>query len=166
MKTSAKTILSILSLAFFFIIAVASSHKNASFKDAQQWIPQDFNPNNTTLLIEKNPMSKRVNEKMIEWLQKNYPYRFEIVDDGVIENKISSNYSDGKAYPFGVIWEIKSVPVTTTMNGQTHFETEYDLYGRFVDRSVKKVYPTTSRSSYLRGEGYIPFFNSVVQQYK
>ena len=89
MTTRTKTGLSILSLTFFFIIAVASSHKDASFKDAQQWIPPDFNPSNTTLLIEEHPMSKKGNEKMIEWLDKNYPYHYEIVRQGVLENKIS-----------------------------------------------------------------------------
>jgi hypothetical protein len=163
--TRTKTCLSILSLAFFFIIAVASSHKDASFKDAEKWIPPDFNPGNTTLLVEEHPMSKKANEKMIEWLEKNYPYHYEIVGQGVIEKKISGNYSDAKKYQFGVVWKLKSTPVTTTMNGRTYFETEWEMWGNFIDRSTGKIYPTTGKSNYYRGDGYIPFFNSIVKQY-
>jgi hypothetical protein len=166
MTTRTKNGLSILSLTFFFIIAVASSHKNAAFKDVDNWIPQDFNPTNNVLLIETHPVNNKQNERMIEWLEKNYPYRYEVVNKGVIENKISEKYSDTKTYPFGVEWELLGHRVTTQLNGQTHFETEWDLYGNFIDRSSNKVYKSTRKNNVYGQTAYIQFFNSVLGKFK
>src|SRR5436309_9506300 len=100
MTTRIKNCLSILTLTFFFIIAIASSHKNGTFTDAPNWTPKDFNPNNTVLLIQRHPINDKQNERMIGYLEKNYPYRYEVVDKSVIQNK-TGKYSDTKMYQFG-----------------------------------------------------------------
>src|SRR4051812_11928484 len=135
MTTRAKNGLSILCLMFFFIVAVASSHKDATFKDADNWIPSDFNPNKNVLLIQKHPVNNKQNERMIEWLEKNYPYRYELVDVPDLKCK-SGKYADSKTYPFAVEWNLHASQATHFgPNGQSSSSTQYDLCGNFIDRS-------------------------------
>jgi hypothetical protein len=160
MTTRIKNCLSILSLTVFFIIAAASSHKNATFKDADNWIPKDFNPNNTVLLIQTHPVNEKQNERMIEWLEKNYPYRYEIADKSAIQNT-TGKYSDTKTYPFAVLWNLKSAQRSHVgANGQPSFSTEWDLYGNFIDRSTNKVYPSTRKIMYM---GKLPISNFSIR---
>lgn len=166
MTALTKNCLSILTFIVFFVIALSSSPKNGAFKDAQTWIPRDFNPNNTILLIQTHPENKKQNEKMIEYLKKNYPYRYEVVEKSVIESK-SDKYSDTKIYQFGVLWDIKYTQrARTDPTGKVSYATELDLYGNFIDRSTSKIYPTTDRGNVYGRTGYIPFFNSIKEQFK
>jgi hypothetical protein len=166
MTTRAKNGLSILCLIFFFIVAFASSHKDATFKDADNWIPQDFNPNKYVLLIQEHPANKKQNERMIEWLEKNYTYRYEVVDAADLKSK-NGKYADSKTYQFAVVWDFKaSQALHNNPNGQPSWSTVYNLYGSFIDRTNDKIYPATRKSNTYGQTAYIQFFNSVVQKFK
>jgi len=167
MKTRTKNYLSILTLLTFFVLGIASHPaKNATFSDAANWIPSDFNPNNDILLIETHPVSAHQNERMIDFLEKNYAYRYEVIDRNMIQDK-TGKYSDTKTYPFGVLWDLKSTQITRMDDkGKMSFSTNYDLYGQFIDRSTNKVYPKTTRVNNYGQVGYEPFFNSITKQVK
>ena len=150
----------------FSLLAWPVILKKGTFSDAASWIPADFNPNNTILLIETHPRNTNQNTKMIDWLEKNYPYQYEVVDRSVIQNK-TGKYSDTKIYQFGVLWEFKMTQVTKTDNkGKMSFSTNYDLFGNFIDRSTNKTYPTTNKRNVYGQDGYMPFFHSILNKFK
>ena len=167
MKTRTKHFVSIVTLIVFFVLGVASHPaKNSTYSDAANWIPADFNPNDGILLIEIHPRNTSQNEKMTEFLAQNYPYKYEVVDRGMIQGK-PDKYADTKVYRFGVLWDFKmSQHNNIDANGKMSFQTDYDLYGQFIDRSTNKVYPRTTKANHYGQTGYEPFFNSVIQHFK
>lgn len=54
-----------------------------TFSDSKNWIPTDFNPKNDILLIEEYP-DNTINEKMVNYLKKNYRGNYEIVSKEMI----------------------------------------------------------------------------------
>jgi hypothetical protein len=161
MKTPAKINLSIIVLLLFFIIGVASCSTKKAFSDAENWIPPGFNPNNGVLLISSHPHNKEMrNKKMINWLQKNYPYPYEIGEKKEI-------YGDNEKYPFVVIWRVNELNVSAqNSNGTNSTTNHYELYGQFQDRSTGKVYPITSNRNKYGYFGYQPFFNSIIEHFR
>lgn len=165
MTTQTKILLSIFTMGVFFTIAIASSASHKTYKDAENWIPPGFNPNSGTLLIETHPLKTKQNDRMIEFLQKNYPYPYEVVDSNAINSK-EGKYADTKKYPFAVIWKGKTSWVASPNGGTGRDMPEYNMYGNFVDRTTGKVYPTTKKINNYGQIGYVPFFNSITQHFK
>lgn len=85
----------------------AGSKNSAKLFDREAWIPADFNPENTVLLIEKrtyiNKKGKdefaKENEVLDEIMKKNYPYPYEFV-----LNANGEKYSDKNKYPYMISW--------------------------------------------------------------
>ena len=92
----------ILLFATFLAPITSCSYKSASFSDAEKWIPMDFNPSSSVLLVEEHRASNKENSKMLEWLQKNYPYPYEVVDTTLI-NSTNGKYADTKKYRFAEV---------------------------------------------------------------
>lgn len=167
MQTKTKTYLSILTLAVFFIMGIASSPAHKVFSDADNWIPSDFKPDHGTLLIETHPVNSKQNDRMLDFLQKNYPYPYEVVNKDAIESK-TGKYADTKKYPFAVMWNDKG-SINTTLNTSTGTYSnmpQYDLFGNFVDRNTGKTYPATKKINNYGQVGYVPFFNSITKKFK
>jgi hypothetical protein len=165
MTTNTKTTLSVFTMALFFMMAIASSASHKTFKDADNWMPQDFNPNKGTLLVETHPVNRKQNDRMLEFLQKNYPYPYEVADSNAINSK-EGKYADTKKYPFAVTWKVKKSWQASPIGGTGRDMPVYDLYGNFVDRTTGKVYPTTKKINNYGQIGYIPFFNSITGHFK
>lgn len=165
MTKRTKTNASILTLAIFFIIGVASSgSKMNTFSDAELWIPPAYKPDNGVLLIQTHPHKKEVfNKTMVKWLQKNYPYPYEVADLKEIENK-EGKYADTKKYQYGILWRY-SKPYLYSPGGNSASVYVSDLYGHFVDRSTGNAFPETKKYKYI-SSGYEPFFNSIVKRFK
>ena len=165
-KTIGKFVCSFILFVTFFAPISSCNFKGATFSDAANWIPSDFNPNNSVLLVETHPYNKKQNANMVEFLEKNYPYKYEVVDSNAIKD-ISGKYADTKKYQFAVRWEFKGVWRTRTgANGMPSQDREYDLYGNFVDRLKGKTYPTTQNRNVAGVSGYKPFFQSVTKKFK
>lgn len=166
MTAKTKTKLSIFTMVLFFIMGVASTASHQTFSDVDKFIPPDFNPDKGILLIQIQPFSRRQNDRMLEFLQKNYPHPYEVVDSSEINNK-SGKYADTERYPFAVLWrESESINHSQNSNGTSSNMTEYDLCGHFVDRSTSKVYPETKKRDTYDQYGYEPFFNSIIKRFK
>ena len=132
-----------------------------TFSDAASWIPEDFNPKNGILLIETYPATEKFNKDMQDFLAKNYPGRYEIVDKDAIYKK-KGKYADTKLYHFAFHWGAKSrfdkynTPSINYSNPN----------GSFYDRSLNKEYPTTRKINNYGRSSYLPFLNSIVQHFK
>lgn len=153
-------------LAIFIFFAIASGvPKNASYSDAAEWIPKDFNPTSTTLLIEKHPLKTKQNDRMIKYLQDHYPYPFEVVSKDDINNK-NGKYADLKKYRFALLWRPSVHTYTTFSNGVSSEHRAWDMFGNFIDRSTNKSYPSTSGRNIYGDVGYKPVINSIIKLFK
>lgn len=166
MNPTVKSIFTLMSFAFFLALGIASSPSAKTYSDADRWIPPSFAPGKSVLLIQTHPVSGKQNDRMIEYLQKNYPYSFEVVDTKDIESK-TGKYADTKKYPFVVLWNLKQSTIREIKsNGMISERPAFDLYGHFVERSNGNVYAETKNSNVYGQVGYKPFFNSIVKRYK
>lgn len=148
----------------FFIFLIAGitffncNVSNKSFKNGDKWIPDNFDPKTTTLLIEIVPL-RGYNEKMISFLGKKYPYRYVVVSKQDINNK-KGKYSDTKAYPFALLWTTNS-RMSTAYNGMN-----IDLDGYFLDRVKNYSYSPSKKTLNYGGKGFAPIINTIVNKYK
>ena len=151
-----KIVLYSLSLLFFFTSFKAfHASENLGKKD---WIPEDFNPKNVTLLIEKHPINDRWNKGMVKWLEEEYPWKFEIASIEDISD--NSKYQDKKTYQFAMLWSDRA-----SRQIGSHI-TYHDLEGHFLDRSIDKEYP---KSGYAMNRGmsaYKKIFSVLIKKIK
>jgi hypothetical protein len=154
-----KIVASIIALCIFFALGIACSPKNMSYSDFDKWIPNDFDPNNCILLIQKHPLNDKQNKRMEAFLEKNYPYRYEVVDAGLIYGGLGK-YIDRSLYKYSISWKFESnySAASKQMN--------YDLYGYFIDLNTKKKSNTTKRINNFGQVGYVPFMNSIIKKFK
>jgi len=128
------------------------------------WKPQEFDPKNGILLIEKVKSRKNKEQKKIEaYLEKNYPYKYEFFDNGTTIEKIEmiQKYNDKHSYRFVLrsTFEVKifedhtsqsSRRSTEKLTGQVYLSQpshidSYDFY--FTDRINNKKYSKSGISS-------------------
>ena len=165
-----KNLASIFAVLFFITLAIASSPKNGSYSDAAKWIPKDFNPKNSVLLIEEHILNAKQNEKMIQYLSEKYPYGYEIVDRKTIVTP-SGKYADTKKFRFGILWNGAQSTRQRTENGgqnngKIYTSFQWDMYGSFIDRKTTTKYPTTNKINNYGQSGYCPVINSIVKYFK
>jgi len=139
--------------------------QNWTFKDYEKLVPPDFNPKKDFLLIETFPVNAKSNERMKEWLQKNYPGAFAVVDVNLIQGK-DNQYSDLSKYRFAFVWDGWSVVESHYTNGNSFVYKHRDPMGHMLDRSTNTNYPTTKKYNNYGDYAYIPFFNSIMKNYK
>src|SRR6478736_8899411 len=97
---------SILPLTFFvsvFILVTSCSMSHKTYSDWDKWIPKDFDPQTTTLLVMEHPYNKKQNRHMVEYLQKYYPYPYEVVTEAQLLST-TGKYADYSKYRFGIRW--------------------------------------------------------------
>ena len=54
------------------ILITAFTTSTHPFANKEKWLPEGFNPNKTTLLIQENPGEEKENDKMIDFIAKEY----------------------------------------------------------------------------------------------
>jgi hypothetical protein len=121
-------------------------------------VPPDFNPKKDFLLIETFPVSAKSNEKMKQWLEKNYLGAFAVVDKSIINGK-NNQYSDTSKYKYAFIWGSRN----RTTRGNFIYS---DPNGNFINRTTNTEYPTTKKYNNYGDQAYITFFNSIMKNYK
>lgn len=166
MTKNTKTKVSVLALVIFFIVGVASSSSTKNtFSDAGNFLPPAFKPDNGVLLIQFHPDKKeKMNTEMINWLEKNYPYPYELADSSLIKSK-EGKYADTKKYRYGILWRY-TTPYATYGTATRASVYRSDLYGHFIDRSTGTIFPETKKINNYSGIGYQPFINSIVKRFK
>ncbi len=153
---------SIVCLVLFSVMAVSSVGKKATYNKSELWLPPEFDPQNVTLLIEKHPLSKKQNRKMIKFLKDAYPYNFEVLSKEEIDAKTGA-FSDSKKYPWAVLWVERS---TDSYNASGNRTGGYNLAGYFLDRNTGKGYNSSPRVNNYGQKAYRPFFNAITKKYK
>jgi hypothetical protein len=122
------------------------------------WIPENFNPKSTTLLIMTHPLGDKQNERMIKYLDENYPFKYEIIAFRKNpETALDKKYDDLTKYPFLICWNV----VTTNSGGNWGGDT----FTNFYDRKEKKTYPQYRKSLNYGQIAYRPFFKELSKRY-
>jgi len=162
----ARHCLSLGSLVTFFLLALASSPSKNIYSDADNWIPESFDPEHTTLLIATHPINEKQNSRMIKFLEDTYPFAFEVVSEEVIKAN-ADKYSDVKKYRFGLLWrESATSSVGMDATGRPSTNRAWDMFGYFIDRSTGKTYSSTQKRNVYGQIGYKPVVNSIVKKFK
>lgn len=158
MTSKTKQLSTIAAFLSFFLLALASSSKNSVIR-SDSWIPKDFDPKGTVLLVATHPRNKNQNEKMIKYIEKHYAYPFEVVDEDVIR-RLEGKYADAHKYRYGFIWKVSTHTFTTADGKQNG---AWDMYGYFTDRLKDMFYSQTPKWGQ---DGYMPVFNSLEKYIK
>ena len=161
-----KPLLSALSIVLFFIIALASNPSKKTFKNSSSWIPKDFNPNKTILLVEKFAISGRAEQNMEDYMNQKYPYKFEFVDIQTIKNK-EGKYADTKLYRYALVISSHTSTMTKAQGAVTSgglTTTWFDF--NFYDRDLNKSYPPTRRPSSYASTTFKPVINTIVKHFE
>jgi len=152
------------------LIALSSCNiSNRSYSDAAKWVPSDFEPSKSALLVEHYPGKDKWNTSMKNFLDKKYPGKYEIVNKEDIL-AINGKYSDTKVYKYAVLWGTIGGTSYTSFSGggsTTNFSSpKIDYSGHFLDRATGKEYPVTKKYNNYGWQGFVPFFNSVIKHSK
>ena len=152
---------SLLILVFFTSFKSANSFENYSGKD---WIPEDFNPRNGTLLIQIHPYSEKYNEGMIKFLKEEYPWKFEVVAVG---DALGDKYEDKKTYPFMIQWTdiITNVQHNNLTNDLANHSYQ-DMEGHFLDLATYKRYPDSGYGINRGQTTYKKIISVLVKKFK
>lgn len=136
----------ILTIIFFSIGLLSSSAISAQVDtdttklETERWRPIEFRPDSGILLIQK-PWHKRDKKEIEEFLDKKYPYKYELVALNDLDN--IPKYSDKKIYRFILLmvggYKAKRVGNEYSMRATV----EYD----FTDRLMEKDYFHTRTAS-------------------
>lgn len=157
-------------LLFLLFFVTACSVNNKYFSDGKNWIPADFDPAKSMLLVERYPGKEKWNASVQEFLDKKYQGKYEIVSKEDIL-AINGKYSDTKVYKYAVLWGIVGSTSNSTFTGGPSVDYMYtnrkvDFYGHFLERATGKEYPVTKKYNNYGWKGYVPFFNSVIKYSK
>jgi hypothetical protein len=133
----------ILTLAIITAFTIPTSH----FVNKEKWIPEGFDPNKGTLLIEEHPSAKE-SDRMAEFIDKEYTWSYEIVSaDKMQTNK---KYKNRKQYKYALMWaDSSSNSIDPTSTFRYH-----DLDGYFVDLSTGTQYPKSGYGYTYGANGY------------
>jgi hypothetical protein len=143
-----KTLIStILAMGVFTLGFIAS----ANAQKLPKWLPQDFDPKNGILLIEKAPSYVPGQKKIEKYMEENYPYKYEFVTIGLVGDSKESTIFDAEKYADKNVYRFIMVNSSTVIKGiprsdghQTQGST-FDY--SFIDRLNNKAYPATGSST-------------------
>ncbi len=159
-----KKILTPLAALLFFAGMTGCNTSKMTFGNGDKWIPADFDPSKTTLLIEAR--SKKVTADMEEYMQKHYPYRYEIVTLGDIKT-VGGRFADTEQYRYALVWSsVSSTRTSYSSNGmaRTSTVTAFDL--NFLDRSSSTNHPKTNKASSFAISTFKPVINTIVKKFQ
>lgn len=152
MKTSSKILLLIVSV----LITSYSFGGPHSSKDKESWIPADFDPRKTTLLVAKfewhiPEKAVKRNEEMDEEMKKSYPYPYEFATSSEIRK--DSKYQDKDKYRYALMWTQASQGTAHGSAGQpiASASTSNPIFHFYIyDRKLDKSYPQNPKfNSYI-----------------
>jgi hypothetical protein len=164
-------------LLFVFLVTGCFPSKNKAsekeFKNGDVWIPPGFSVKNGVLLVQLlnedvvnsgwRTKFKKWNNEMREYMQQNYPHKYEFVSTDDIEYK-GKKYSDYQKYPYGLLISNGSYTYTGGAAGSgpnnSNTKTVYDYY--FIERATGKKYPVTKKYSSNPVMTFMPVINTIL----
>ena len=166
MSAIKKNLFSAFTIILFVIIGIASNSSKKVFKNEENWIPEDFDPAKTTLLVQEFTVSDKAQGQMEDYMAEKYPYKYEFVSRSQIFNQ-EGKYANTQLYKYALV--ISSGTSTTTKSGGASTSggltvTSYDF--NFFDRSAVKHYPKTRRASSYAITTFKPVINTIVKKFE
>src|SRR5436305_202721 len=158
-------VLSFLTVMVFCVIALASNTSKQTFKNSDKWIPSDFDPSKTTLLIETFNISSKGQQKMEDHMAEKYPYKYEFTAQKDIKDT-TGKYADTKKYRFALLYSSNTAHFTKAEGASTNgglTVTGFDYH--FYDRETRENYPATNRASGYAIETFRPVINTIVEKF-
>jgi hypothetical protein len=149
-------------LSGYLLVGGCNSSK-MTFGNGDKWIPADFVPAKTVLLVEKYTLSNKVEEKIEAYMNENYPYKYEFVGLDDIKNRSGGKYANTKLYKYAlVIYATRSTYTYTDRS--TVVTAGYDYY--FYDREISKNYRETGKASTWILVTFKPIINTIVKKFE
>jgi hypothetical protein len=156
-----KTNLSLLTLVFFFLMAIASSGvSKMTFSKSDGQIPPDFGYKSDTLLIIKTTGFGDYNKYVREAFEKNYTGAYKIIKDKELKDYPTEKYR----FTFELVIELSSPQMVMTSNGGWTTSRSRTTKCITSDRKTGKSYSTASTAFYGKLlSAYIPALNKELK---
>jgi hypothetical protein len=148
----------------FTILFCGCNTSKMTFSNGDKWIPADYNPNTTVLLVQTFGVSAKAQEKIENYMAETYPYKYEFVGLKTINEK-SGKYADIKKYKFAIVYSshtTTSRDIQTGKSGPTVTGFDYN----FIDRETGKEYPPTKKSASYAIMTFKPMINTLVKHFE
>ncbi|MBP6430449.1 MAG: hypothetical protein KA319_01680 [Ferruginibacter sp.] len=162
-----KNILKLTGILILFTILLAGCNPSKmTFGNSEKWIPQDFDPSKTILLVEKFKVSDKAEQKMEDYMSENYGNKYEFVDLSVIKNR-EGKYANTKLYKYALVISSHTNTITKAEGASTSGGlrvTGFDF--NFYDRELDKNYPPTKRASSYAITTFKPVINTIVKKFE
>lgn len=159
-------LLFILFLILFSGLITSCNPSKKTFGNSEKWIPQDFNPSKTILLVEKFKVSDKAEQKMEDYMSETYGNKYEFVDLSVIKNR-DGKYANTKLYKYALVISSHTNTITKAEGASTSGGlrvTGFDF--NFYDRELDKNYPPTKRASSYAIMTFKPVINTIVKKFE
>ncbi len=142
----------------FTILFCGCNTSKMTFSNGDKWIPADYDPYTTVLLVETFEVSARAQKKIENYMALTYPYKYEFVRLKTINEK-SGEYADIKKYKFAIVY---SSQTTVKISGPTFTSFDYN----FIDREKGNEYPPTKKASGYAIMTFKPMINTLVKHFE
>jgi hypothetical protein len=134
-----------------------------TFDNKRGWLPDDFEPKSTILLVEEDRWSKKQTQLMEDYMKKKYPYKYEFASYEAIHSK-EDKYADTKLYKYALVIFENSASQTQPTGMVVNAPAGYDF--NFYNRDLDKDYPSTRKASGSAILTFEPVINTIVKKYK
>lgn len=125
-------------LATIFLFSACSNVKSFESND-NDWLPSDFDPTSTVLVIQKVEWPKRQQAIIEEFMKEKYPFKYDFRKSANIDEE----YPDTATHRFVLLYSANThtpAPGSKTVLGYDNRLTITMFDFHFYDRSKKKAY--------------------------
>lgn len=137
-----------------------------TLKNGDKWIPADFNPKTTILLVEawSGIQEEKGIAKQENYMDKMYPYKYEVVPFETIKKR-EGKYANTKIYKWALISTANATALTKANGASTNTGvlTSVDRDFNFYDRENDKNYPPTNKSQGPFKQTFQVVINTIVK---
>jgi len=142
------------------IILSSCSGKRKIFGHTKRWIPANFEPANTVLLVEELYTAKG-QRLMRAYMADKYPFRYEVTSNDSITGKLG-RYADTKLYRYALVISTHEAQAAMP-NPSSASVTGFDF--NFYDRDLGRHYPRTRKGSSFPIMTFRPVINTIVKKF-
>lgn len=135
----------------------------AGLKNEEVWLPANFNPKTSTLLIEATTTKSKGIEVWTEQIKKRYPYKFRVIPMGTKVGE-GTRFSDTTKYKYLVQCQLTTGYRQISGDVMSR-NTGYTRDWRFVDIIEKKEYPYTKVNAQGQLTTLVMIFNTIKKKH-
>ncbi len=137
-----------------------------TLKNGDKWIPADFNPKNTILLVEawSGIQEEKGIAKQEEYMDKKYPYKYELVPFSTIQKR-DGKYANTKIYKWALVSTTNATALKKSNGASTNTGviTSVDRDFNFYDRENDQNFPSTNKSQGPFKQTFQVVINAIVK---